>query len=134
VRRFACALLLALLVGGCGSAAREAAPAKCVVHVFFCTKDLCERAATGAQMQRVEARLRERGDVYSLQFVSKKEALAIMRKRHPVMVGRLPANPFPDSLRVRPVKGEALARIAAAVRSGQDGVERVDYAKSAGCS
>jgi hypothetical protein len=69
VRRFACALLLALLAGGCGSTAREAAPAKCVVHVV-CTKDLCERAATGAQMQRVEARLRERGDVYSLQFVS----------------------------------------------------------------
>ena len=84
-------------------------------------------------MQRVEVRLRERGDVYSVQFVSKKEALAIMRKRHPVMVERLRANPFPESLRIRPAKGEALARIAASVRSGHDGVERVDYAKPAGC-
>jgi cell division protein FtsX len=125
MRRVVYACLVGALVGGCGSAAREAAPKKCVLHVYFCTKDLCGRAATAEQMQRVEARLSARDDVYSVRFVSKDEALEIMRARHPAVVQQLPTNPLPDSLRVRPVKGRSIARIAGSVRARHAGVDQV---------
>jgi cell division protein FtsX len=100
--------------------------------VFFCTADLCARAATRDQIRAVETRLRERDDVYSVRFVSKAAALREMKKRFPDEVGGLPSNPFPDSLRVRPLKGADLHRIAASVRS-RLGVHETRAPRDPGC-
>jgi cell division protein FtsX len=127
-------LLLVAVAGGCGSAAREAASQECVVRVYFCRADYCGRAATREQMRRIEARLRGRDDVYSVRFISKEEALRIMKRRHPDAVAILPSNPLPDSLRVRPVKGASLARIAATVHPRREGVHTVNYRQSAKCT
>jgi cell division protein FtsX len=117
-----------VLVAGCGSGMREAAPKECVVRVFFCTADICGRPATREQINQVTARLSGREDVYSVTFVSKEEALEIMRKRNPGMVERLPTNPLlPPSLRVRPLEGSDPAAIAAAVPARHAGVHKVDY-------
>jgi cell division protein FtsX len=122
-------LLFALVIGGCGSAARQAGPDECVVRIYFCTKELCDTAATREQIGRVQRRLREREDVYSVRFVSKDAALAQMRKLHPAMVEQLPMNPFPDLLRVRPVAGASSDEIAAIVQADRDGVQAVEYGK-----
>jgi cell division protein FtsX len=117
------ALLVAFLLVGCGST-REGAPLGCVVHVYFCTDATCGTGATHGQIDRLETQLRARADIYSVVFVSKKQALKIMRRRHPLLVQRLPVNPFPDALRVRPVKGTSPVRLAAAIPTGR-GVETV---------
>jgi cell division protein FtsX len=135
VSRLAGAALVALLAAGCGAAAREAAPVKCLVHVYFCTGVTCARAATKAQMQRVEAELRANENVFAVRFISKKQALEIMRKRQPEMVASLHGvNPFPDALRVRPVKGTSPEEVAATVHEGRDGVDQLRYERSPDCS
>jgi cell division protein FtsX len=108
--------MLLPLASGCGEM-REAAPKECVLHVYF------GHSATRAEMKRAETRLRDRDDVYSVRFVSKQEALQIMRERFPAETENLMANPFPDALTVRPVKGASLEQIAADVRSGRDAVK-----------
>jgi cell division protein FtsX len=125
--------VVVLLLVGCGSA-REGAPLGCIVHVYFCTDRTCATAATRGQIGRLETQLRARHDVYSVVFVSKKQALEIMRKRHPVLVQQLPFNPFPDALRVRPVKGTSPVLLASTIAAGQAGVERVKAVRLARCS
>jgi cell division protein FtsX len=122
-----------IVAAGCGAAGRTAAPPKCIVRVFFCTSDLCTRPATRDQIHAVEKRLRARDDVYSVRFVSKAAALREMKKRFPDEVAGLPSNPFPDSLRVRPVKGAAPSRIAASVRSRRMGVHEARSPRGPDC-
>ena len=112
-------LILVALMAGCGATAREAAPLKCVVRVYFCTDDTCAAAATRVQVDAVRARFRASDDVWSVRFVSKSEALRRIREHYPDMVAKLPSNPFPDALVVRPVKGADQARIAATSMSGR---------------
>ena len=131
--RAAALLALITLVAGCGSATRHAAPARCVVRIYFCAEATCGQTATRAQITGVSNRLRRSGDVASVRFVSKTEALRIMRKRHPDAVAALPANPFPDALRVRPFDDVAPAEIAARVHAGTMGVHFVDFARDPAC-
>jgi cell division protein FtsX len=134
MRTRAAALLgLIALVAGCGSATRQAAPARCVVRIYFCTETTCGHTATRGQITRVSNRLRRSGDVASVRFVSKAEALRIMRKIHPDAVATLPANPFPDALRVRPYDDVTPAKIAARVHAGSLGVHFVDFARDPAC-
>jgi cell division protein FtsX len=134
MRRFAGAIAVALLATACGAAGREAAPAQCLVRVYFCTGDTCARPATRAQMRLVERRVRKRDDVYSVRFISKIAALRLMEKKHPEMAQiPLPANPLPDSLRIRPLKGVPPARIAAALPEGRTGVEHVRPPRASLC-
>jgi cell division protein FtsX len=118
---------------GCG-VAREAAPARCVVRVYFCTASTCSRPARKAQVSALSSRLRRDPDVYSVRFVSKREALRIMRKQYPDETADLPWNPFPDSLRVRPVKDVAPARIARRIRPGEKGVHAVNVSRDPACA
>jgi cell division protein FtsX len=126
--------ILVALIAGCGAAAREAAPLKCVVRVYFCTDDTCAAAATHAQVEAARARFRARDDVWSVRFVPKAEALRKMRERYPDEVAKLPSNPFPDALRVRPVEDADQARIAAAADAGRCGVERVAFGHDPICA
>jgi cell division protein FtsX len=72
-------------------------------------------------------------DVYSVRFISKREALALMRRRFPAQTANLPSNPFPDSLRVRPVKGVAPSRIAAKIHRKKDGIDVVELPTASAC-
>ena len=112
---------------------RVAAPARCVVRIYFCTASTCARAATTKQIAAISRRLRGEDGVASVRFVSKKEALRIMRRRYPDAAADLPANPFPDSLRVRPFKGVPPGQVAAGVRAGARGVHAVHFARDRSC-
>ena len=45
--------------------------------------------------------------VKTIQFISKDQALAQERKKHPAMVNSLPYNPFPNAFKVYPEAGGA---------------------------
>ena len=73
-----------------------------VVHVYYCTDDTCASEATTAQMNKI-ARLASASPlVKRVDFVSKADALAQMKKKHPEEDGALPTNPFPNALTVVP--------------------------------
>lgn len=133
MRRLLVALGFLALTAGCGNAARQAAPAGCIVRVYFCTEITCARAASKAQIRTLSRRLAIDHDVFSVRFVDKREALAIMRKQRPEMTQGLPTNPFPDSLRVRPVDGVASRDIAAKVDRRRYAVHAVKFARDAPC-
>ena len=133
MRRAWIAAVLLLGAVGCGTAAREAAPSHCVVRVFFCTLNTCGSAASKAEIATLSRRLGGARDVYSVRFVSKREAFELMKKRFPDETATLASNPFPDSLRVRPVKGVAPARIAAEIHGRSDGVQLVNLPRAADC-
>jgi cell division transport system permease protein len=100
---------------------------KLVVKVFFCTVDSCDREATAAQINAVRAKLDGDSRVKGYEFVSKAEALVIMRKQQPEMVRGLVSNPLPDSFTITPVKGEYTKAIAEAFNPPPAGVEKATY-------
>ena len=100
---------------------------KLVVKVFFCTADSCQREATGAEINAVRAKLDGDPRVKSYRFVSKAEALDIMRKQQPEMVKGLVSNPLPNSFTVTPVKGEYTKSIAESFNPPPAGVEKATY-------
>jgi len=96
-----------------------------VVKVYF-TPD-----ATRAQMNAVANRLSPSndGDVKSVTFVSKEQALKEMTKRFPSLVQNLPSNPLPDSLEVVPKHGEQTEAIANSLKPKPAGVDNVKYGR-----
>jgi cell division transport system permease protein len=103
-----------------------------VVKVYFCTGDTCikDGEATTAQMNSV-ARIGSASPlVKNVVFVSKKDALAQERKKHPDEYALLPQNPLPNSLRVIPKRGDDVAEVAALFTTNPaSGVQKVDYGK-----
>src|SRR3954470_5680540 len=71
-----------------------------VVHVYYCTSDTCAKEASTAQMNRIANIASSSPLVKKIIPVSKEEALALMRKKHPEEVNSLPSNPFPNALTV----------------------------------
>jgi len=103
-----------------------------VVHVYFCTQLSCGRDATQAEEERIGNLISPSNmpDVKSIKFVSKAEALAIMRKRSPELTKQLPGNPLPDAFEITPKHGEDVEKIAAQIPTGTGvGVEKVNYGK-----
>jgi len=102
-----------------------------VVHVYYCTTDTCAKEATPAQMNTV-ARLASASPlVRRVDFVSKKQALADMRTKHPEEVGQLFTNPFPNALTVVPKRGDDVEKVAALFRANPSlGIDKVDYGKT----
>lgn len=133
MRRLSVAAALVVAATGCGTAARKAAPARCVVRIYFCTEFSCKRAASKAQVRALSRRLAVDDDIFSVRFIDRRQALAIMRKQHPAMMQNLPLNPLPDSLRVRPVQGVASRAVAAKVHPRGDGVQAVKFVRGAPC-
>jgi cell division transport system permease protein len=101
-----------------------------VVHVYYCTTDTCAKDATQQQMNTV-ARLASASPlVKNVIFVSKRQALAEMRKKHPEEVGQLFTNPFPNALTVVPKRGDDVDKVAALFRADPSlGIDKVDYGK-----
>ena len=64
--------------------------------------------------------------VKTIRFVSKDQALAQERKKHPAMVNSLPYNPFPNAFKVYPKQAEQIDTIAAQLgKSNLKGIESV---------
>jgi cell division transport system permease protein len=103
-----------------------------VVKVYFCTGDTCikDGEATTAQMNGVARAGSASPLVKNVIFVSKKDALAQERKKHPDEYALLPQNPLPNSLRVIPKRGDDVAEVAALFTTNPAaGVQKVDYGK-----
>jgi cell division transport system permease protein len=100
---------------------------KLVVKVFFCTRDTCEQEATASQINAVRVKLDNDSRIKSYTFVSKSEALDIMRKQQPEMVKGLISNPLPNSFTITPVKGEYTGAIAQTFTPPPAGVEKATY-------
>ncbi len=96
-----------------------------VVKVYFSDK------ATAMDRNNVAARLQQSPYVKpgGIDFVSKEEALAIMKKRQPELVQNLTSNPFPDSLTVTPNKGENVQKLFQSLHPLPKGVAEVTDAK-----
>ena len=101
-----------------------------VVHVYYCTNDTCAKEATPAQMNSVARAASASSLVKRVNFVSKQDALAEMKRKHPDEVAQLPANPFPNALTVVPKKGDDIEKVAALFQSAPgNGIEKIDYGK-----
>ncbi len=103
-----------------------------VVHVYFCTQLSCGKDATQAQEERIGNLISPSNlpQVKSVKFVSKADALALMKKKNPDLVKQLPSNPLPDGFEITPKRGEDVESIAAKIPSSTAlGVEKVSYGK-----
>ena len=101
-----------------------------VVHVYFCTQLSCGKDATRAEENKIGNLIGRLPEVKSVKFVSKAEALRIMRKKNPDLTKQLPGNPLPDAFEITPKRGEDVELIAHEVPSTQAvGVEKVTWGK-----
>ncbi len=95
-----------------------------LVNVYF------QPDTPAREMNLVRAKLTTNPQVKSVDFVSKEEALALMKKRFPALFKTaLPSNPLPDALEVIPTKGEYTEPIASTLKPLPPGVDKVDYGK-----
>jgi cell division transport system permease protein len=96
------------------------------VHIF-----IADQAST-KQVDELRVLLEsdERVKPGGITFISKAEALAIMRKRNPELVENLASNPLPASFDVVPVRGEDTEAIAVGVQKSRlSAVDEVRYGK-----
>ena len=84
-----------------------------LVNVYFCTDLRCGKEADNQQIDAARTTLQNMPQVKTIQFVSKNQALAQERKKHPAMVNSLPYNPFPNAFKVYPKQAEQIDTIAA---------------------
>ena len=104
------------------------------VHVYFCDQgfDGCKRDANSKEIGAVgrfleaDPRVKPGG----INFISKAEAFARMRKQAPELAKYSASNPLPASFDVTPKRGEDTAALAAAIQNqGFVGVDSVKYGK-----
>jgi cell division transport system permease protein len=101
-----------------------------VVHVYYCTSDTCAKEATSSRMNQTARIASASPLVKDVRFVSKHDALRIMRKKHPEEVGALATNPFPNALTVIPKRGDDVEKVARLFRADPKlGIDKVDYGK-----
>src|SRR2546421_4494982 len=98
------------------------------VRVYFCTASTCPNDATKAQENAVAVRLNNDTRIKRVQYISKEEVLRIMKKREPAAVGAVPYNPFPDTLKIYPRRGELTPVIGQELDSATfPGVQHVNW-------
>jgi cell division transport system permease protein len=84
-----------------------------LVNVYFCTPSRCDGyEAKPKDIDNVRAQLTAMPQVKRIRFVSKDEALALERKRHPELVAGLPGNPLPNAFKVIPRRAEDIDAIS----------------------
>jgi len=92
-----------------------------VVKVFF------DQTASEQQLNAVRARLEADPDVKVVQFVSKEQALEIMKKRAPELTRNLTSNPFGHAFTVVPKDANQVSAIADRLEPVPVGVDNVTY-------
>src|SRR5437870_7391384 len=98
------------------------------VRVYFCTSATCPKDATRANETAVATRLNGDSRIKRVEYVSKQEALRLMKQREPKAVEVLPANPFPDALKIYPKSGDLTPTIGKELQdAGLPGVQRIDW-------
>ena len=100
-----------------------------VVNVYFCTQNTCDAEVSRAQIDSVRQKIVAMPEVKDVKFISKEDALAIMKERNPDLVQNLASNPLPPSYQVTPHRGEDVAAIARRLEPVPGGVEKVNYGK-----
>ena len=101
-----------------------------IVNVYFCTETSCgvgKNEANQRQMEAVRQQLVAMPEVKDVKFISREEALEIMRERSPALVENIVSNPLPASYQVLPHRGEDVSAIAAQLEPPPVGVEKVNY-------
>jgi cell division transport system permease protein len=98
------------------------------VRVYFCTSSTCPKDANRAQENAVAERLSNDSRIKRVEYVSKEEALNQMRQREPRAVAVLPANPFPDALKIYPKSGDLTPVIGKELQDANlAGVQTIDW-------
>src|SRR5439155_1583353 len=98
------------------------------VRVYFCTSSTCPQGASAAEENAVARRFNGDSRIKNIIPVSKEEALALMKKREPKAVEVLPANPFPDALKIYPKSGDLTPTIGKEIQDANlPGVQTVDW-------
>jgi cell division transport system permease protein len=92
-----------------------------VVKVFF------DQTASEQQINAMRARLAADPDVKDVQFVSKEQALEIMKKRAPELTKNLTSNPFGHAFTVIPKDADNVSLIADRLEPVPAGVDNVTY-------
>jgi cell division transport system permease protein len=92
-----------------------------VVKVFF------DQTASEQQINAMRARLDADPDVKEVQFVSKEQALEIMKKRAPELTKNLTSNPFGHAFTVLPRDADNVSFIAERLEPVPAGVDNVTY-------
>src|SRR5438128_7073880 len=98
------------------------------VRVYFCTSSTCPQEASAADENALAKRFNGDSRIKNIIPVSKEEALALMKKREPKAVEVLPANPFPDALKIYPKSGDLTPQIGKEIQDANlPGVQTVDW-------
>jgi cell division transport system permease protein len=102
------------------------------VKVFFCAEfsdeQRCAKPATDQQIDAMRVKIESNPLVApnGVEFISRAEALEIMKKRTPQLVDSLVSNPLPASFRVTPKSGDDVKTLAQELRTPLlPGVEEV---------
>jgi cell division protein FtsX len=90
----------------------------CRAQIFF------KKNVSSEQMRVVGRRLSALRDV-SVRFLSRKQALAIMRRKYPELVAGLPSNPLPASFAARTTYADSCAELRDALSPRPDGVDKI---------
>jgi cell division transport system permease protein len=98
-----------------------------VVNVYFCTDLTCGQEAGPKQIDAVRAKLEANPDVKEFSFISKEDALKLMKERYPEITENLARNPLPPAYEVIPVDGDRVQEVAASLEPAPAGVEKVTY-------
>jgi cell division transport system permease protein len=96
-----------------------------VVKVYFAQNP----DASPAQMNTVKAKLMSFPETKTVLFVSKQDALNIMKQKYPDLVGNLVDNPLPNAFEVTPKNADQVSALANRLQPLPAGVEKVDYAQ-----
>jgi cell division transport system permease protein len=98
------------------------------VRVYFCTSSTCPQEASAADENALAKRFNGDSRIKNIIPVSKEEALALMKKREPKAVEVLPANPFPDALKIYPKSADLTPKIGKEIQDANlPGVQTVDW-------
>jgi cell division transport system permease protein len=108
----------------------DQAQRKLLVKAYFCTPLTCASDSTPQQINAARIFVDRMPEVKEIKFVSKEEAIDIMRRRSPELVENVSSNPLPHSLEITPQRAEDVSTIANRLeRADLAGIEKVSYAK-----
>jgi cell division transport system permease protein len=92
-----------------------------LVNVYFCTQTRCGSEASTKNIEDAHNALVAMPQVRRVQLVTKAQALAQEKKKHPAMVAALPYNPFPNAFKVFPKQAEQIDAISTQINEQING-------------
>ena len=119
---------LFIALGTWALAFSDQAKEKLLTKVYMCAPVTCKQGeVTEQQLNDTRAFLLKLPEVKSVRFVSKEEALAIMKKRTPAIVQSLPSNPLPHAFQVTPKRAEDVKALSQKIRDANlPGIQKVN--------